>query len=84
LNKQCKLLHIAKSTLYYTSVKRFSSEGGGIKLLNILNEIHSDFPYYGIRRLVTALEHESFWVGRKLIKSAMEYIGITMSYQISA
>ncbi|MBL0687691.1 MAG: transposase, partial [Sulfurospirillum sp.] len=33
LNQQCKLLHIAKSTLYYTHVKRFSSEWE-IKLLN--------------------------------------------------
>ena len=79
LNKQCKLLHIAKSTLYYTPVKRFSSEWE-IKLLNALNEIHSDFPYYGTRRLVTALENEGYWVGRKLIKSAMEYMGIRALY----
>ena len=26
LNKQCKLLHIAKSTLYYEPVKKFSTE----------------------------------------------------------
>jgi len=79
LNQQCKLLHIAKSTLYYTPVKRFSSEWE-IKLLNELNEIHSDFPYYGTRRLVTALENEGYWVGRKLIKSAMEYMGIRALY----
>jgi putative transposase len=79
LNKQCKLLHIAKSTLYYTPVKKFSSEWE-IKLLNELNEIHSEFPYYGTRRLVTALENEGYWVGRKLIKSAMEYMGIRALY----
>ena len=79
LNKQCKLLHIAKSTLYYTPVKKFASEWE-IKLLNMLNEIHSEFPYYGTRRLVTALENEGFWVGRKLIKSAMEYMGIRALY----
>ena len=62
LNKQCKLLHIAKSTLYYSPIKRFSSEWE-IKLLNALNEIHSDFPYYGTRRLVTALENEGYWYG---------------------
>jgi len=49
LNKQCEVLHIAKSTLYYTPVKRFSSEAD-LKLLNALNEIHSEFPYYGTRR----------------------------------
>jgi putative transposase len=79
LNHQCKLLHIAKSTLYYTPVKRFSSEWE-IKLLNKLNEIHSEFPYYGTRRLVTALENEGYWVGRKFIKSAMEYMGIRALY----
>jgi len=79
LNHQCKLLHIAKSTLYYTPLKRFSTEWD-IKFLNELNEIHSDFPYYGTRRLVTALENEGYWVGRKLIKSAMEYMGIRALY----
>jgi len=79
LNQQCKLLHIAKSTLYYAHVKRFSSEWE-IKLLNALNEIHSEFPYYGTRRLVTALENEGYFVGRKLIKSAMEYMGIRALY----
>ena len=79
VNKQCKLLHIAKSTLYYTPLKRFSSEWD-IKFLNELNEIHSEFPYYGTRRLVTALENEGFWVGRKLVKSAMEYMGIRALY----
>jgi len=79
LNHQCKLLHIAKSTLYYTPLKRFSSEWD-IKFLNELNEIHSEFPYYGTRRLVTALENEGFWVGRKLVKSAMEYMGIRALY----
>ena len=79
INKQCKLLHIAKSTLYYEPVKKFSSEED-IKFLNKLNEIHSEFPYYGTRRLVTALVNEGFKVGRKLVKTAMEYIGIKALY----
>ncbi len=79
INKQCKLLHIAKSTLYYEPVKKFSSDVD-IKFLNLLNEIHSEFPYYGTRRLVTALENEGINVGRKLLKTAMEYIGIKALY----
>jgi putative transposase len=46
----------------------------------LLNEIHSEFPYYGTRRLVTALENEGINVGRKLLKTAMEYIGIKALY----
>jgi len=79
INKQCKLLHIAKSTLYYEPVKKFSSKED-IKFLNLLNEIHSEFPYYGTRRLVTALANRGIDVGRKLVKTAMEYIGIKALY----
>ena len=79
VNKQCKLLHIAKSTLYYEPVKRFSTEWD-LKFLNQLNDIYSEFPYYGTRRLVTALGNEGFNVGRKLVKSAMAYIGIKAIY----
>ena len=79
VNKQCKILHIAKSTLYYEPAKRFSSEED-LKMLNTLNDIYSEFPYYGTRRLVTALENEGFKVGRKLIKSAMQYLGIKALY----
>ncbi len=79
INKQCKLLHIAKSTLYYKPVKKFGSDED-IKFLNLLNEIHSEFPYYGTRRLVTALENKGVNVGRKKLKTAMEYIGIKALY----
>lgn len=79
LNRQCKLLNIAKSTLYYEAVKMFSSEHD-LKMLNALNDIYSEFPYYGTRRLVTALGNEGFSVGRKLMKSAMEYMGIRALY----
>ena len=79
LNKQCKLLSISKSTLYYEPVKKFSSDED-IKLLNIVNDIYSEFPYYGTRRMLTALENEGFTVGRKLIKTIYEYLGIKALY----
>ena len=79
VNKQCKLLHIAKSTLYYKPVKRFSTEWD-LQFLNKLHDIYSEFPYYGTRRLVTALGNEGFNIGRKLVKSAMAYIGIKAIY----
>jgi putative transposase len=64
LNKQCKALNISKSSLYYEPVKKFSSEED-LKLLNALNDIYSEFPYYSTRRLVTALANEGFNVGRE-------------------
>jgi len=79
VNKQCKLLGIAKSSLYYEPVKKYSS-AYELKLLNLINEIYSEFPYYGTRRIVTALENMGYSVGRKLVKSMMEYMGIKAIY----
>ena len=79
LNKQCKLLNISKSTLYYQPVKKFSSEGE-LELLNTINDIYSEFPYYGTRRIVTALHNMGFNIGRKLVRSAMKYMGIEALY----
>jgi len=79
VNKQCKLLGIAKSTLYYEPVKKYSSEYE-LALLNLINEIYSEFPYYGTRRIVTALANMGYSVGRKLVKSMMSYMGIRAIY----
>ena len=79
LNKQCKILNISKSSLYYEPVKKFSSDDD-IKLLNMVNDIYSEFPYYGTRRMLTALENEGFALGRKLIKTIYQYLGIKALY----
>ena len=79
LNKQCKLLNISKSSLYYQPVKKFSSEGE-LELLNAINDIYSEFPYYGTRRIVTALQNMGINIGRKLVRSAMKYMGIEALY----
>jgi putative transposase len=79
LNKQCKLLSISKSSLYYQPVKKFSSECE-LELLNAINDIYSEFPYYGTRRIVTALQNIDINIGRKLVRSAMKYMGIEAIY----
>jgi len=79
MNKQCKLLQINKSTLYYQPKKPFST-GKEIKLLDAVNNIYSDFPYYGYRRITKQLQLDGFNVGKKLVKKAMKYMGIEALY----
>ena len=79
INKQCKLLNISKSSLYYQPVKKFSSEDE-LELLNAINDIYSEHPYYGTRRIVTALQNMGINIGRKLVRSAMRYMGIEALY----
>ena len=79
INKQCQLLNISKSSLYYQPVKSFST-AKEIKLLDAINNIYSDFPYYGYRRITKQLQNEGFNTGRKLVRKAMKYMGIEALY----
>ena len=79
LNKQCQLLHISKSVLYYTPTKPFSS-GSDLKILDAINNIYSDFPSYGSRRIHAQLLRDGFNVGKKFVKKAMKYMGIEALY----
>jgi transposase-like protein len=65
-NKQCKLLHIHKSSLYYKPTKPFST-GKDIKLLDAINNIYSDFPSYGSRRIHAQLLRDGHSIGKKFV-----------------
>ncbi len=79
LNKQCKLLNISKSTLYYQPIKPFSKKGD-LKLLDAINNIYSDFPSYGYRRIHKQLQRDGYNIGKKFVKKAMRYMGIEALY----
>ena len=76
LNKQCKLLNISKSLLYYQPIKPFSREGD-LNLLDAINNIYSDFPSYGYRRIHKQLQRNGCNIGKKFIKKAMHPKGIS-------
>ncbi len=79
LNKQCELLKINKSTLYYQPIKPFSKKGE-ISMLDAINNIYSDFPNYGYRRITKQLQRDGYNVGKKLVRKAMRYMGIEALY----
>jgi putative transposase len=79
LNRQLQLLGISKTAHYYKPVQKFGSDND-IKLLNTIDKIHTKFPYYGTRRVTKLLKRLGFSVGRKLVKSAFEFMGIRALY----
>jgi putative transposase len=79
LNRQLKLLSVSKTAHYYEPVIPFSSDKD-IKLLNMIDIIHTKHPYYGTRRVHKLLQRLGFNAGRKLIKSAFEFMGIRALY----
>ena len=79
LNKQLSLMSISKTAYYYKPVEKFSSDDDK-KMLNTIDLIHTKHPYYGTRRIVKILSRIGFKIGRKRIKTAMEFMGIKALY----
>ena len=79
LNRQLQLLSVSKTAYYYEPVIPFSSQEDK-KLLDTIDKIHTKHPYYGTRRVVKLLNRIGYKVGRKLIKSAFEFMGIQAMY----
>jgi len=76
LNKQCQLLKVSKSSLYYQPIKPFN-KNGDLKLLDAINNIYSDFPSYGYRRIHKQLQKDGYNIGKKFVKKAMHPKGIS-------
>jgi len=79
LNRQCQLLQVSKSSLYYNPTKAFSSSKD-LRVLDAINNIYSDFPSYGSRRIHAQLLRDGHSVGKKFVKKAMRYMGIEALY----
>jgi putative transposase len=79
LNKKLKLLSISKTAFYYTK-KDYFKTSEGLTVLNAIDEIYTEFPYYGTRRMKAELKKRNIDIGRKLIKKAYEKLGINALY----
>lgn len=78
LYKQCELLSLNRSTIYY-SPKQPSEEEVAIK--NKIDEIYMEFPYYGSRRMSEALKNSGFVIGRDATRRHMREMGIEAIYR---
>lgn len=72
LNRQCELLCIHRSGLYYNPVLETEEN---LQLMRLMDEQYFKTPFYGIRRLTAWLKQQGYHVNRKRVKRLMELIG---------
>ena len=81
MRRQCELLGISRSTIYY---ERKEPDAGSVHLKEeILSRIdywHTTMPYIGTRKLAAKLRTEGYTVGRKLVRTYMQEMGIHAVY----
>lgn len=76
--KQCALLKVPRSTLYY---KPQPVSDKDLKLMRRIDEIYTKWPFYGSRRMVAELRGEGHDVNRKRVRRLMRLMGIEAIYQ---
>ena len=77
LGRQLELLGLARSSYYYEPRPAPQSD---IELAERIDRLYTDMPFYGSRRMGTALGREGCEVGRKRVVRLMEEMGLEAIY----
>ena len=75
--RQCELLRISRSSLYYQPVGPSAEE---LRLLRLLDEQALKTPFYGSRRMVAYLAQQGYQVNRKRVQRLMRQLGLHTVY----
>ena len=73
LTVQCQLLGVSRSSLYYRPQAVLPEE---VALKHRIDEIYTDCPFYGSRRLTAQLRREGHQINRKRVQRYMREMGI--------
>jgi putative transposase len=74
LSRQARLLGLSRSSVYYRPV---ASAARDLALMAAIDLVHTELPFFGIRRIRGELLAHGFAVGRQHVATLMRRMGIT-------
>ena len=77
MRRQCELLSLSRSSLYYEPL---GESPENLRLMRLLDEQYTRAPFYGSRRMVAWLESQGWEVNRKRVSRLMALMGIAAVY----
>ena len=76
--RQCELIELNRSVYYYKSRKCLSKQDYDV--MNKIDEIFTEHPYYGTRRMAYILQTKDINIGRKGVRRYYQIMGIEAVY----
>ena len=76
LQQQAALLSLSRASLYYQPVPPSAEE---IAIKHRLDELYTEFPYYGSRKMVVLLQ-PTWSISRKRVQRYMRQMGLVAIY----
>lgn len=77
VSRQCELLGLARSTVYYRPVAPLALDA---VLKRRLDELYTAHPFYGSRRMTAVLRREGYAVNRKRVQRLRQELGLQTIY----
>ena len=77
LTMQTELLSLSRSSLYYQSRPPRAEE---VQLKHRIDEVYTQSPFYGARRIAAQLQREGRSINRKTVARYMQDMGISAIY----
>ena len=77
VRRQCKLLGVPRSGLYYSAV---AESAENVALMRKLDEQYTRTPYYGVRRMTAWLQREGWEVNPKRVRRLLRVMGLEAIY----
>lgn len=77
LRRQCELLSLSRSSLYYEPA---SETDLNLELMRYIDEIYTEWPFYGSRKVTEELINMGYAVNRKRIQRLMRTMGLEVIY----
>ena len=73
LRRQCELLGVSRSSVYYEPVEPDAEE---LELMRRIDEIHLEYPFYGSRIIARELREKGYRANRKRVQRLMRLMGL--------
>lgn len=73
IRQQCKILDINRSSIYYEPK---TLDATTLALMRIVDEVYTQYPFFGTRQMVSYLNARGQAVGRSKIRSIYERLGL--------
>lgn len=73
LRQQCELLGIHRSTVYY---KPKPLDEATLKLMRVVDEVYTQYPFFGTRQMALYLRARGYDVGREKMRGVYERLGL--------
>ena len=78
LTRQCKLLKISRSSIYYTPV---GVNAETLKLMHEIDRVFTKYPFFGSRQIAAYLPQSGFSAGRHRVRRLMNIMGLQAIYK---